>query len=106
MKHTPGKWRVSGVDENSIIDEETGDTIAECGFIQYRPEKTNIANAAYIVHCVNNHERLVEALKQAEVEVNKWHSLNIADEDVVNAENAWICLKKIQQALAQSKEQP
>lgn len=54
------------------------------------------ANAAYIVHCVNNHKRLVEACKEA------LKTLEFLKEYEPRPRNA---TNMLQQALAQAKEQ-
>ena len=56
-------------------------------------------NASFIVRACNNHEKLLEVLKHAEKEVNKWHSLNVADDDKENEKNAWAVLKQIDSAI-------
>ena len=47
---------------------------------------------------------LLEACRSAETEVNKWHSLNVVDNDKPNQDNAWKCLTKIRKAIKKAEE--
>ncbi len=66
MKHTPIPWRVKQYNQAYIkftcIESENG-RIAK---IKHYPHYGDMdANAKFIVKCVNNHERLLEACKDA-----------------------------------------
>lgn len=88
-KHTPTPWRVEGgttliwgdCDTNDLSDYGMGYPIAEC---RVSPISTSIwckapyadegdANASHIVKCVNMHDELVEALKEASVYLPEHH---------------------------------
>lgn len=58
-KHTPTPWHVRAIMESRDIVSETGVLIAEVS----NEENGREANARHIVHCVNSHDDLVEALK-------------------------------------------
>lgn len=50
----PGKAFIYALDENGVNRFQASIDGAHC------PESELVANARHIVHCVNNHERLVE----------------------------------------------
>lgn len=56
------------------------------------------ANAAYIVKCVNNHKKLVEALKWAKEHFNEVNTLRALTQP------EQVVLRRIQQALAESED--
>ena len=58
------------------------------------------ADARLIASC----PELLEACRSAEIEVNKWHSLNVVDNDKPNQDNAWKCLTKIRKAIKKAEE--
>mgnify|MGYP001041859683 CR=1 FL=1 len=66
-KVTPRPW-ASGCDDKAVdVCGPDGGQI-----LRFKnPGKTEIANARHIVKCVNNHERLVEALRQCAVELEE-----------------------------------
>lgn len=82
--HTPGEWKISNNSYTEQISIHTGNELCPIAFLNYqnlrglnnRDEQE--ANAARIVKCVNNHDRLLEALKAASlslstfVESNAW----------------------------------
>ena len=59
-KHTQGKWKIDKSGLDLFID---GEDWQVC--IIGKENETNIANAEHICRAVNNHYRLVEALKIA-----------------------------------------
>lgn len=63
MQHTPGPWKLSDKVTARIIpgDGNEGFTIALCSGFNEQEAK---ANAAYIVHCCNLHQELVQALER------------------------------------------
>ena len=68
-QHTPTPWIVKHSD--TIYSTVTDRLIADCEFTPHSerphaPRSEDEANAAYIVNAVNNHERLLEALKDAQ----------------------------------------
>jgi hypothetical protein len=66
-KHTPTPWHVDTIPINPFSIHWSGGCIAECalpengwsGMTVYETE----SNARHIVHCVNMHDQLVEALE-------------------------------------------
>lgn len=58
MKHTPTKWKSIG---KKVIDAR-GFTVADCDFSFSNTKYSNEANAEFIVHAVNMHSELVQAL--------------------------------------------
>lgn len=73
--HTPTPWNVD--EYKSIVDSE-GNTISANGFamvMSYGEEQKKAqANAAHIVKCVNMHDELVKALKNAREELEEYES--------------------------------
>jgi hypothetical protein len=61
-KHTPLPWRLGIKDSDCIIGKDDL-IVAWSRFPQVREIESNIANAAYIVKAVNNHEALRDALE-------------------------------------------
>ena len=61
-KHTPGPWRIDNSNNYDIesYNEETGTTFGIC---QMYADESMEANARHIVHCVNCHDELLEALQ-------------------------------------------
>lgn len=61
-KHTHTPWRIK---HQYNITDDNNRSVSTCGGFSDMTEEShneNLANAAYIVHCVNNHEALVEFL--------------------------------------------
>jgi hypothetical protein len=81
----PWKFRNTSDDQKMILSEnekyicsiQIWQTPRRMG---YDMEEERLANAAFIVHCVNNHERLVEALKS--IADHEWVS-GIRDEEML-----------------------
>ena len=109
MNHTPGPWRVGykdGSGPDQIVTEYDGELPSKsiavvswgCGCCKHDAKEEDFANAAHIVHCVNTHAALVEALQGL---------LDITDDPNLN----WVeILDKIEKAkkaltLAEGKEQ-
>ena len=74
MNHTPGPWRVGykdGSGPDQIVTEYDGELPSKsiavvswgCGCCKHDAKEEDFANAARIVHCVNTHDALVEALR-------------------------------------------
>lgn len=64
-KHTHTPWRIK---HQYNITDDNNRSVSTCGGFSDMTEEShneNLANAAYIVHCVNNHEALVDALRKA-----------------------------------------
>jgi len=107
MSYAKGKWEI--VEKRRDMGMEHSHSLGYAVINDKDKEicvdkNLTLANAKRIIHCVNNYDGLVEALKEAEVEVNKWHSVNVADNDEPNEKIAWKCLKRIQQAIAKTEE--
>ena len=69
--HTPIPWKLSSKRPHNVIGydprlypENEQVTIAMCGSVGRLDADVEDANAAHIVHCVNTHDALVEALEQ------------------------------------------
>ncbi len=82
VKHTPLPWKqddlFSGVFGYEVTDNN-GNTIADCLKRSFYSKNENAreiaqANAAKIVTCVNNHDILLSALKDAVKVIKQWHS--------------------------------
>ena len=64
MKHTPVPWKVGNTNNGVFVSAE-----AEPGyFLEMRPCSRHhidrqLVNAKHLVHCVNNHDAMLEALK-------------------------------------------
>lgn len=76
MTHTPTPWRVEEWPDD-IMDSEgmavaTTDT---SGISRVLPEEVRAANAAFIVRAVNNHDKLVEALRWYEEQASNCRKL-------------------------------
>ena len=90
-KHTPGDWILSG---NTAYSESCKDRghLFECNLSTgtHIPDDQNEANAEYIVRCVNSHDALLEACKQAERDFNQiayepFHPLDMDHRQMVEA---------------------
>ena len=60
-KHSPLPWRVGHA--NGCIEDSNGHMVADMGFYGLGKGEAS-GNAPFIVHCVNIHDKLVEALKK------------------------------------------
>ena len=97
MKHTELPWHIGGdgADIFSVGKQENQSDAIHIADVQ--PENSGLlgmsvvdaANAAFIVKAVNNHERLLEALKDLEIESsfaeNKHHDL---EDSIMRAKEA------------------
>ncbi len=59
-KHTPGPWHI-GMKPCPMVYGPQGEQVVPINIMLDMSEVT--ANAAHIVHCVNNHDALLQALK-------------------------------------------
>ena len=66
-EHTKTPWGVELGEEVYICSEETQCDVTTV--VNFDRTKENEANARYIVHCVNNHEKLVALIKRIEKDV-------------------------------------
>ena len=97
MKHTKGSWRYAA-EKHCVPNAKTlgYGIFSGSNFIAFTKEE---ANAKLIATA----PELLEVCKKAEIEVNKWHSMNVVDNDIPNEKNAWKCLKELQQAIAKAE---
>jgi hypothetical protein len=75
MTHSPTPWRTDGEELRGPDDHFIGNTGREDDKLGIMKED-DLANAAHIVKCVNNHDALVAALtamKAAAIDVNELH---------------------------------
>jgi|GEM_PF-1416729 len=112
MKHTQGKWKfikanVLGKDKefDHLIFTEDKRHVAEVFQYQNDDHIIKLEEAQANARLIASAPELLEALKSAEIEVNKWHSVNTADNDEPNEKIAWKCLKRIQHAIARAEEE-
>ena len=61
-KHSPLPWRVGHA--NGCIEDSNGHMVADMGFYGLGKGEAS-GNAPFIVHCVNTHDKLVEACKHS-----------------------------------------
>ena len=84
MKHTKTPWPMPSQD--GLILENDGCFIASTYVdSDIRDPEECAANAAYIVRCVNAHDKLVAALKDAEMRLSGQGMLGSKDNDPVVA---------------------
>lgn len=61
-KHSPTPWKIEQIDESKGIVGVDGKVVSE-SLNGWMGEKQNKANAAFIVKCVNSHERMREFIE-------------------------------------------
>ena len=92
--HTRGEWKISNNSYTEQISIHTGNELCPIAFLNYqnlrglnnRDEQE--ANAARIVKCVNNHDRLLQALTDLLASYKLYVKKPDESEFVINAEAA------------------
>lgn len=102
-KHTPTPWVSPSRCVGIYAPDRNGEMIASTGNSDLKryppfPQDECEANAAFIVHAVNNHAALVEALRDELSALKHW--LGASDPDI--AEGVRISITKISIALKQA----
>ncbi|KKN34921.1 hypothetical protein LCGC14_0788620 [marine sediment metagenome] len=109
-KYTKGPWefirakrtRFQRENDHLILNNEMRH-IAEVFQYQNAKHIIGLSEAQANARLISAAPDLLEVCKMAEIEVNKWHSLNVADQDVDNAHNAWKCLMRLNQVIAKAE---
>ena len=107
-KYTKGPWKVANEHDgvhagtHTRIYNDDGMFIAKTTVQdgRGRMERKRVEANAQLISAA---PELLKACKEAETEINKWHSLNVADQDVDNAHNAWKCLMRLKQVIAKAE---
>jgi len=82
MKHSKLPWK----EENNLI---ISDVVIVCDICGGLKEETMKANAAFIVKCVNNHEKILGTLKDIEARLNAGQiSMTVIDKIIFAAREA------------------
>ena len=97
MKHSPLPWKKNEVDVRGRIPVHDGQNVCIAlveflGTVGNRIE-TRKANAEFIVHCVNNHDTVVDALEEIEMGEGPF-----ARDQLKHAENTIESMKQIARA--------
>lgn len=98
--HTKTPWKILMNNEFAYYFGPADELyVGLCRYSDHSQRTENIAldNAKYIVHCVNNHERLVSALKYV---INSTITAGIAG---INGEELQIIRRKCEEALKTSE---
>jgi hypothetical protein len=73
-KHTPTPWHISTIEENEVTSKNG--VVCTCHGID---DKEEVANAYHIVKCVNMHNSLIAALKDAQKKLEESHQWDASD---------------------------